>query len=124
VNDKDTPCEICGYLDNQDHTVCFEVRCLRDNIDHLKSRVRELEAHIETLVTDKDAIAVEFNAARWKIKDLESELEHCRAMYLRDADTGEYYTVDDMLTVKAELAQKKVDLKLALDLLASERTRD
>jgi hypothetical protein len=63
-----------------------------------------------------------YDEALMKIKDLESELEHCRAMYLRDADTGEYYTVDDMLTVRAELAQKNIDLKLALDLLAGERT--
>jgi hypothetical protein len=77
---------------------------------------------LDAELTEADGFS--YDEALMKIKDLESELEHCRAMYLRDADTGEYYTVDDMLTVKAELAQKKVDLKLALDLLASERTRD
>ena len=80
----------------------------------LETRVRELEAHIETLVTDKDVIAAEFNDARWKIEEhyqgqieklqaelgvwenrekfwddtnkaLSAQLARCREMYKRDA---------------------------------------
>jgi len=47
-------------------------------VELLESRVRELEAHIETLVTDKDAIATEFNDARWKIKELEAERDRLK----------------------------------------------
>lgn len=57
---------------------------LRMDLYKSRSRVRELEAERDRL---------------------KSELGRCREMYLRDADTGEYYSLDEILKLNAEVAR-------------------
>ena len=93
MSDKDTPCEICGYLDNQDHTVCFEVRCLRENIGCLKSRVRELEAELgvwENREKFWDDKTTALEAERDRLKE---DIENPKMTYC--AFCGEAYDIQD-----------------------------
>jgi hypothetical protein len=64
------------------------------------NRLRELEAKLENAQFEL-LVATEVKAERDRLK---AELGRCREMYLRDADTGEYYSLDEILKLKEEVA--------------------
>ena len=121
-------CDNCEKLEKMYADACSESDSLLSEIKELLNKITVLEGTIkerdlecrfehydavETYVAQLklDQITinklVEENACiRDELHKKTDELGRCRAMYIRDTDTGQYYSVEEMTTLRAALGRE------------------